>query len=116
MTNKDKWKYILEQLEEQFGKKLDMNAILLVIGIRELGSLKTKFTKEEKVRLMHIAVCRLFSKAGYYELAGVNSTGWPEWKKVEDLPFVDVFEQETLLRQQIIEYFEDEQIYDFNVQ
>lgn len=116
MTNKDKWKYILEQLEEQFGKKLDMNAILLVIGIRELGSLKTKFTKEEKVRLMHIAVCRLFSEAGYYELAGVNSKGWPEWKKVEDLPFVDVFEQETLLRQQIIEYFEDEEIYNFNAQ
>ncbi len=107
----EKWKFILSQLESQFGKRLDMNAILLIIGIRELGSLKDKFTKEEKVRLMHIAVCRLFSKSGYYELIGVNSKGWPEWKKLEDLPFIDVFEQESLIRQYIVDYFEEEEIY-----
>lgn len=88
-----------------------MNAILLIIGIRELGSLKKKFTKEEKVRLMHIAVCRLFSKSGYYELIGVNTKGWPEWKKLQDLPFIDVFEQESLMRQHIVDYFEEEEIY-----
>jgi hypothetical protein len=108
----DKWKFILSKLEEQFGKKLDMNAVLLIIGIRELGSLKDTFTKEEKVRLMHIAVCRLFSTSGYYELVGVNYKGWPQWKKVKDLPFVDVFEQETLLRHHIVTYFEEEQIYE----
>ncbi len=107
----EKWKFIVSKLEEQFGKRLDMNAILLIIGIRELGTLKDKFTKEEKVRLMHIAVCRLFSKSGYYELAGVNSKGWPEWTKVGDMPFVDVFEQETLIRQHIVDYFEEEEIY-----
>ncbi|MBO6517339.1 MAG: hypothetical protein JJ975_12395 [Bacteroidia bacterium] len=107
----EKWKFILSRLEQQFGKKLDMNAVLLIIGIRELGSLKDSFTKEEKVRLMHIAVCRLFSKSGYYELVGVNYKGWPQWKKVKDLPFVDVFEQETLLRHHIVSYFEDEEIY-----
>ncbi|MFT5724942.1 MAG: hypothetical protein ACI9JN_002065 [Bacteroidia bacterium] len=107
----EKWKFILTQLESQFGKRLDMNAILLIIGIRELGTLKEKFTKEEKVRLMHIAVCRLFSKSGYYELIGVNSKNWPEWKKLKDLPFVDVFEQESLIRQHIVDYFEEEEIY-----
>lgn len=107
----EKWKFILSELETQFGKKLDMNALLLIIGIRELGSLKDKFTKEEKVRLMHIAVCRLFSKSGHYELIGVNTKGWPEWKKLQDLPFVDVFEQESLIRQHIVDYFEEEEIY-----
>lgn len=90
---------------------MDMNAILLVIGIRELGQLKESFTKEEKVRLMHIAVCRLFSSSGYYELRGHNYRGWPQWEKVNDLPFGDVFEQETLLRQHIISYFEDEELF-----
>jgi hypothetical protein len=107
----EKWKFILSQLETQFGKRLDMNAILLIIGIRELGVLKEKFTKEEKVRLMHIAVCRLFSKSGYYELVGVNPKGWPEWNKLLDLPFIDVFEQESLIRQHIVDYFEEEEIY-----
>lgn len=112
MENNEKWQLILTKLEGQFGKKLDMNAILLIIGIRELGSLKEKFTKEEKVRLMHIAVCRLFSNSGYYELAGVNSKGWPQWQKLKDLPFVDVFEQETLMRHHIVAYFEEEEIYE----
>ncbi|MCB9262253.1 MAG: hypothetical protein H6607_07760 [Flavobacteriales bacterium] len=107
----EKWKAILANLEKQFGKKMDMNAVLLVIGIRELGTLKAGYTKEEKVRLMHIAVCRLFSKSGFYQLTGINKKGWPEWKKIKDLPFADVFEQEALLRQHIVEYFEDEEIY-----
>ena len=89
-----------------------MNAVLMVIGIRELGTLKASFTKEEKVRLMDLAICRIFSSSGYYKLAGVNSKGWPAWEKVQDLPFVDVFEQESLLRQHIVTYFEEEEIYD----
>ena len=107
-----KWKSILAKLEDQFGKRIDLNAILLIIGIRELGILKSEFTKEEKVRLMHIAVCRLFSKSGFYELRGVNQKGWPQWEKIKDLPFGDVFEQETLIRHHIVEYFVDEEIYE----
>jgi len=106
----DKWSMILARLENQFGKKMDMNAILLVIGIREYGKVKDPFTKEEKVRLMHIAVCRIFSPSGFYELKGHNHQGWPQWEKLEDLPFGDVFEQESLLRQHIVSYFEDEAI------
>ena len=108
----DKWGQILKQLENQFGKKMDMNAILLVIGIREWGRVKDTYTKEEKVRLMHIAVCRIFSPGGYYKLKGHNYQAWPQWEKVTDLPFGDVFEQESLLRQHIVTYFEDESILD----
>ena len=106
----EKWEQITAQLEAQFGKKLDMNALLLIVGIRELGQIKEEFTKEEKVRLMHIAVCRLFSPSGYYKLNGHNYKGWPQWEKIQDLPFGDVFEQESLLRQHIISYFEDEEL------
>lgn len=106
------WKLVTARLETQFGKKLDMNAILLIIGIRELGKVKETFTKEEKVKLMHIAVCRIFSPSGYYALRGHNHQGWPQWEKMMDLPFGDVFEQESLLRQHIVNYFEDEEILD----
>ncbi|MFT4522088.1 MAG: hypothetical protein ACI8ZN_001027 [Bacteroidia bacterium] len=112
MDIQQKWTFILGKLEAQFAKKLDMNMVLLVIGIRELGLVKDKFTKEEKVQLLHIAVCRLFSKTGYYELKGVNSKGWPHWEKMKDLPFVEVFEQESLLRQHVVDYFEEEEIYE----
>ena len=44
----EKWKFILSELEKQFNKKLDMNALLLIIGIRELGSLKDSLQKKKR--------------------------------------------------------------------
>lgn len=110
----ENWNKIVEFLTERFGKKPDMNAVLFIIGMRELGEVREEFTKEEKVRLMHLAICRLFSSSGYYELNGVDSKGWPIWEKVRDLPYTDVFEQESLLRQHIIDYFESEGILVFS--
>ncbi|MBI1307821.1 MAG: hypothetical protein GC181_14555 [Bacteroidetes bacterium] len=107
------WKKVVEFLNDRFQKRMDMNAILMMIGIRELGQVRDKFTKEEKVRLMHIAICRIFSPSGYYELKGVNHKGWPQWEKVKDLPFGDVFDQEGLLRQHIVEYFSEEGLIEF---
>jgi hypothetical protein len=109
-TDKEKWNQIIEFVTERFDKKPDMNALLFIIGMRELGEIREKFSKEEKVKLMHIAVCRVLSKSGYYTLEGTDSKGWPHWKKREDLPHLDVFLQESLLRQHIIAYFEDEEL------
>lgn len=105
-----KWNEILDFLTEQFGQKPDMNKVLLLIGIREIGTSRSTFTKEEKVQLMHIAVCRVFSTGGYYALEGLDENGWPHWVKVKDMPYLDVFEQESFLRQHIVEYFVSEDI------
>ncbi|MCB9245386.1 MAG: hypothetical protein H6606_03060 [Flavobacteriales bacterium] len=110
----ENWNKVVDFLTERFGKKPDMNAVLFIIGMRELGEVRDEFSKEEKVRLMHIAICRLFSASGYYRLNGVDSKGWPAWEKVMDLPYTDVFEQESLLRQHIIDYFENEGILVFD--
>lgn len=46
---RDKWLQVVAFVEENFEKKPDLNAILFLIGIRELGELRDKpFTKEEK--------------------------------------------------------------------
>lgn len=109
-----KWKKVLEFFEEKFDKKPDLNAILFIIGIRELGELPEKsFTKEEKTYLMHMANCRLFSYSGYYRLQGKDQRGWPVWENIKPLPGLTLFEQENLLRQHIVEYFEAEEILTF---
>jgi hypothetical protein len=111
---KDKWLQVVAFIEDNFEKRPDLNAILFLIGIRELGSLPEKtFTKEEKTRLMHIANCRILSASGYYRKTGVNVKGWPEWENQKPLPNLNIFEQENLLRQHIIEYFETEGILEF---
>lgn len=105
------WKVIQERLETQFGQKPDLNGVLFIIGIRELGILpEKKFSKEEKVSLMHIAVCKVLSYSGYYELKGMDQDGWPVWENSIPLPFVSVFEQETMLRRHVVEYFIREQL------
>ena len=49
---RDKWLQIIAFVEESFDKKPDLNAILFLIGVRELGELRdTPFSKEEKVHL-----------------------------------------------------------------
>ncbi len=104
---KEKWETLEKTLTDDFGNKPDLNKILLLIGIRELGKVKKKFTKEDKVSLMHIAVCKLLSQSGYYELEGIDQDGWPHWKLIKKLPFINMFEQEIYLRHHVVEYFEN---------
>lgn len=88
----------------------DLNAVLFLIGIQELGHGTRDFSKEEKQDLMHIAVCKVLSLSGFYELSGKDSEGWPHWELKKPLPHFDLIEQEQLLKMHIIEYFENEGI------
>lgn len=104
-----KWEKVLQTIEEAFGKKpKDLNAVLFIIGVHELGKGARRFTKEEKQDLIHIAICKILSFSGYYELEGIDPEGWPHWKRIKKLPHLDMLEQEQLMKQHIIEYFEKE--------
>lgn len=82
----------------------DLQGILLLIGIQELGQVREEFTKEEKQDLMHIAVCRLLSLEGYAELEGYDADDWPHWKIIAAPPYKGVEEQEKWLQSKVIEY------------
>jgi hypothetical protein len=101
------WGKLTEQLRGQFGKKPDIESILFLIGIRELGAAPRVFTKEEKQDLMHIATCKLLSRQGYYELEYLDQEGWPHWKSIAEIPVLGFLEQEQLLKENIIHYFNE---------
>ena len=104
-----KWSRLMAEVQKTLGKRpKDLNSVLFLIGIQELGKGVKTFTKEEKQDLMHIAICKVLSLAGYYELEGLDEDGWPHWKLVNKLPHFDLLEQEQLLKQHVIEYFEKE--------
>ncbi len=64
-----RWGKLLLALTEIFGKKpKDLNAVLFMIGVHELGKGPKHFSKEEKQDLMHIAICKVLSYSGFYEL------------------------------------------------
>ncbi|WP_225000242.1 hypothetical protein [Cesiribacter sp. SM1] len=104
-----RWQQLRLRLGEQIGRRpKDLNAILFLIGVQELGQGKRSFSKEEKQDLMHIAICKALSYSGFYELEGLDAQGWPHWKKVKNLPHFDLLEQEKLLKMHVLEYFEQE--------
>ncbi len=106
---KIEWEGLLDKLEVLIGKRpVDLNAVLFLIGVQELGKGHQYFSKEQKQDLMHIAICKVLSYSGIYKLEGLDSEGWPHWKLVETLPFVGLLDQEKLIKMQVIEYFERE--------
>jgi hypothetical protein len=103
------WHKLVTYLENSIGKKpKDLNAVLFIIGMQELGKGAKRFSKEEKQDLMHIAICKVLSFSGYYELEGLDKEGWPHWKLTKKLPHFDLLEQEKLLKMHVLEYFEKE--------
>ncbi|MGC1241163.1 MAG: hypothetical protein WA874_06235 [Chryseosolibacter sp.] len=104
-----KWNSLLAELEAIIGKKpKDLNSVLFLIGVQELGHGTKIFSKEEKQDLMHIGICKVLSLSGYYELDGHDHDGWPHWKLIKKLPHFDLLEQEKLLKMHVMEYFEKE--------
>ena len=94
-------------LEERFGKVPDMEGILFLIGVNELGNLPgRKFSKEQKQDLMHIAVCTLLSQRGYYEYEGRDLDGWPHYMLVKQPEGNSMEQQEQMLKECVIKYFE----------
>jgi hypothetical protein len=110
MANDDlqqRWWNLEAKLVNRFGKKPDLETVLFLIGIQELGNIKEKFTKEQKQDLMHIAVCSLLSKSGYYEMERVDEDGWPHYKQLKAMPDMTTAEQESFLKDHILLYFEE---------
>ena len=98
-----KWVALLKALETALGKRpKDLNAVLFLIGVQELGQGPKVFSKEEKQDLMHIAICKLLSKSGFYILEGLDKQGWPHWKMIKALPHFDLLEQEKLLKMWLV--------------
>lgn len=110
MTGNDdlqqRWWNLEAKLAERFGKKPDMEAILFLIGVQELGEIRDKFTKEQKQDLMHIAICTLLSPSGYYEMEEVDKDGWPHFRQLKPMPDMTGMEQENFIKDHILLYFD----------
>lgn len=102
------WKKLRYSLKDQFGRLPDLQSILFLIGVQELGFIPDSFTKEEKQDLMHIAVCRLLSEIGYFSYTGRDEEGWPHYEGVKNMPvnLKNIEKEEQLLKEQALHYFE----------
>jgi hypothetical protein len=99
------WKELLKTLNNQFDGDLDLQAVLFLIGVQELGKGKVKYSKDQKLELMHIAICTLLEPFGYYNFAGHDQDGFPHWELNEQLPPLSPGQQMALMKESILDYF-----------
>lgn len=104
---KERWEKLVEKLTNQFsqGENLDLDAIIYLIGLQELGKIHREYKKDEKLNLMHIAICRLLEPYGFYEFSFFDSDGWPHYMVKENLPPLKAGEQAVLMKEAIVNYF-----------
>ena len=109
---KERWEAVVIRLSERFadGDQLDLDAIIYLIGVQELGQLHRKFKKDEKINLMHIAICRLLEPFGYYAFDYFDESGWPHYKILEQLPPLKAGEQSILMKEAIVQYFLEKEV------
>ncbi len=103
------WEKVNDFFKKKFtdGQEPEMDTILFLIGVQELGQVKPKFTKDEKVNLMHIATCKLLEPYGYYEYEKKDEEGWPHYKRLKLLPPMKAKEQEEFMKKAIVKYFKE---------
>lgn len=102
-----RWWKLEARLLARFGKKPDLEGILFLVGMQEFGNIREKFTKEQKQDLMHVAICSLLSRSGYYELEGYDSEGWPHFRQLREIPVMNMIDQENFIKDHVLLYFDE---------
>lgn len=92
-------------IRKRFDEVLDVQTILYIIGLQELGKNHQPLLKEQKIDVIHIGTCTVLMPYGYYQPIGLDDDGWPHFKNIKKLPNDMVGElQENLMKKAIIEY------------
>ena len=104
---KTKWNNLKTKLSVDFSDNeiIDLDSIIFLIGLQELGQFQKRFNKQKKLEVIHIAVCKLLSQYGYYEFDYTDNDGWPHYKLIKNLPNLKAGEQTILMKKAIINYF-----------
>lgn len=109
---KQQWEEVVTLLSNRFadGDTLDLDAIIYIIGLQEFGKFQRRFKKDDKLNLMHIAICRLLEPYGYYEFDYQDEDGWPHYTVKEELPPLKAGEQSVLMKEAIVQYFLEKEV------
>lgn len=111
-TLKIRWEKLTRQLTDQFsdGETIDVEGILYLIGVQEVGQLHKRFKKDDNVNLIHVGICTVLEPLGYYAFDYFDPDGWPHFKLLEPLPHLKPGEQSVLIKEAIVDYFIEKEV------
>lgn len=105
------WNKVVTFVERLTDKKAkDVNAILFLIGVQEIGSGNKSYTKEQKQDLIHVGTCTVLCIDNYYVKESTDEEGWPHFKLLKKVPHGKIGEQELFLRHEIVKYFQEKEL------
>lgn len=104
---KERWDQLLIVLTERFsdGEALDVEGVLYLIGLQELGQVHQKMKKDDNVNLIHVGICTVLEPYGYYRFDFFDEEGWPHFELLEALPPLKPGEQSILIKEALVAYF-----------
>ena len=104
---KERWDRLIHILSERFseGEVLDVEGILYLVGLQELGQVHRKMKKDDNVNLIHIGICAVLEPFGYYRFDYIDDEGWPHFELLEELPPLKPGEQSVLMKEALVSYF-----------
>ena len=104
---KDRWDHLITVLSDRFSRcqPLEIEGVLYLVGLQELGQVHRKMKKDENVNLIHIGICTVLEPYGYYRFDFFDEEGWPHFELLESLPVLKPGEQSILMKEALVEYF-----------
>ena len=104
---KTKWNNLKTKLSVDFSdcEIIDLDSIIFLIGLQDLGQFQKRFNKQKKLEVIHIALSKLLSDYGFYEFDYTDNDGWPHYKLIKKLPNLKTGEQTILMKKAIVNYF-----------
>ena len=100
----EKWRVLIKKLELQFETEMTLKGILYLIGVQELNIGIKQFKKEEKLNILHVAVCKILIPYGFYRFDRVDTDGWPHFTELKAKEKLSEKKQELLMKEAIINY------------
>ena len=104
---KRRWEELIQLLSDTFSdaEAVEMEGVLYLIGLQELGKIHQQFKKDDNVNIIHIGICTVLEPFGYYRFDFYDDDGWPHFVLVEELPVLKPGEQAILMKEAIVDYF-----------
>ncbi len=111
--SEEDWEKVLEFFKKRFtaGETPGWDTILFLIGVQELGQGIKKFSKDDKINLMHVGTCAVLEPFGFYSFEKRDEEGWPHYKQQKALPSMEDKVYEELMKKAVIAYFKKNDLF-----
>ena len=105
MTNLEKrWGVLVKNLEKRFNQEITLKGILYLIGVQELNRGVQEYSREQKINVLHVAVCKILTPFGFYKFDKIDEDGWPHYIELKAIKKLSEKNQESLMKEAVIKY------------